>query len=406
MFVDPETLADHRISGQCDGLPGVDRCLRISVGTVNIGRGDLILTAPVGQQDQITEHIDTCGGEARLQPVASAFVDEPTHQHLHLQDWTELRLRRIDERCETEETATQCPVAGLGHKVSFCLTDTARYDAVLGRYGGRLYCGVDQGGGRIIQGISSGWMDVYGSSLPGQLIDVSTLTSGDYWLEVEVNPHGAVLEANYDNNVTRLRTTLTMPVCGDGVLSPSEACDASAAATLPGCASMGRGFASGRASCDANCRLDTTSCERSICPQASLESALGPAVASGAVPTGPGAFTGEQCGFIAGQTGAELTYLWTAPSTGTFAFDTLGSSYDTLLYLLGPSCDALPNIRQTCNDDAEGGDERASRVTLRMQRGEQVVVVVDAYSLGSTGRYVLNVSEIEDPLAPPLPIGE
>lgn len=398
IVIDVQSLQDHHLSTDCDGLPGVSLCLRVSVGTVNMGEGDLVLTAPVGHQDQISEHIDTCGGGEQLAPVASAFVDEPSHQHLHLRDWTELRLRKIDDSCADDATAMNCPVAGLGHKISFCLTDTGRYDGVLGRDGGQMYCGVDQGGTRIIQGISSGWMDVYGSGLPGQLIDVSGLTSGDYWLEVEVNPRRAVTEASYTNNITRIRTQLVMPSCGDGVLSIGEDCDASATPAPIECTSLGRGFGGGQASCNAQCKIETTQCTAVVCPQHDLGSAIGPAVATGASPSGPNSFSGVQCGFTAEQTGPELTYSWTAPRTATFGFDTVGSTYDTVAYLLGPSCEALPNIRTACNDDIEGSN--ASRVSLRMQAGESVVIVVDSYAPGISGSFVLNVNEVPDPLAP------
>jgi hypothetical protein len=402
MMVDGTSLLDNALSRSCDDLPGVELCIRITVGTVNLGPGDLILTAPVGQQDAISQHIGTCGGGEVTEPVETAFVDEPSHQHLHLQDWTELRLRKIDPSCDSEETAAACPVVGLGHKVSFCLTDTGVYDRVVGRYGGGLRCTLDQNNTRIVQGISAGWMDVYARGLPGQLIDVTLLDSGEYWLEVEVNPHRAVFEANYQNNVTRTRLQLTKPQCGDGLLSSVEACDPSADGVLPQCATLGQGFTAGAASCSEQCTLDTSTCAPVICPQQDLGSALGPAAASGTIDEGASAFTGEQCGLGAG---AEVSFRWTAPSPGTFVFDSAGSAIDTVLYLLDGRCDALPNIRDTCNDDMEGA-LGASRVSLRMDAGESIVVVVDTYLAGASGAFVLNIQEQISPIAttaPPVP---
>jgi hypothetical protein len=401
MMVDGTSLLDNALSRSCDDLPGVELCVRITVGTVNLGPGDLILTAPVGQQDAISQHIDTCGGGEVTESVETAFVDEPSHQHLHLQDWTELRLRKIDPSCDSEETAAACPVAGIGHKVSFCLTDTGVYDRVVGRDGGGLRCTLDQNNTRIVQGISAGWMDVYSRGLPGQLIDVTALDSGEYWLEVEVNPHRAVFEGNYQNNVTRTRLQLTMPQCGDGVLSAVEACDPSTDGVLPQCATLGQGFTTGTASCSEQCTLDTSTCGSVICPQQDLGATLGPAVASGTIDDGPSAFASEQCGLGAG---AEVSFQWTAPATGTFVFDTTGSAIDTVLYLLDGRCDALPNIRDTCNDDMDDA-LGPSRVSLRMEAGETIVVVVDTFA-GASGAFVLNIQEQVSPIAttaPPLP---
>lgn len=403
MMVDGRSLLDNALSRHCDSLPGVELCVRVSVGTVNLGPGDLILTAPVGHQDEISQHISTCGGGEVQMPVETAFVDEPSHQHLHLQDWTELRLRKIDDSCSSDETATLCPVVGLGHKVSFCLTDTGVYDTVVGRYGGGLRCKLDQNDSRIVQGISAGWMDVYTQGLPGQLIDVTSLDSGEYWLEVQVNPHNAVHEANYDNNVTRTRFTLTKPQCNDGVLSAVEQCDPSTENTLPDCQALGQGFTSGAASCSASCKLDTSSCSRVTCPQVDLGSALGSGVASGMLSAGTSSFTGEQCGFGAAQTGPEATFSWTAPVPGTFQFDTEGSAVDTVLYLLNGSCEALPNIRDTCNDDAEDAAGSTSRVSLRMEAGERVVVVVDSYQPRASGAFVLNIAQRLSPIATTAP---
>jgi hypothetical protein len=396
--IDRELLGDHHITTACDGLPGVELCMRVSVGTINAGEGDLLLTAPVGRQDQVSQHISTAGGDEVLQPVGSAFVDEPSHQHLHLSDWTELRVRKIADGCETRETANRCPVAGMGNKVSFCLRDNAPADARLSPGGGDLTCGVDQGGTRIVQGISSGWMDVYESDLPGQLIDFTGLETGEYWLEVEVNPDRQVAEANYDNNLGRLRVEFTSPVCADGTRSAGEECDASAGDAQLECARLGRGYLSGQAPCDATCKYDVSTCVAAQCPQQDLGSALGASVASGPAPADENAFSALRCGYSGESTGDETTYGWAAPTASTFVFDTTGSSYDTVLYLLGPACEALPNIRDTCSDDAESSTTGASSVSLRMDQGQRVSIVVDSAASDAQGDFVLNIAERVEPV--------
>lgn len=82
--------------------------------------------------------------------------------------------------------------------------------------------------------------------------------------------------------------------------------------------------------------------------------------------------------------GAEVTFSFTAPESGTYVFDTVGSSIDAILYAYGPSC-ALPEL--ACNDDI-GGTLDAS-IGLPMRAGETAVVVLDSF--GEAGAWVLNV---------------
>jgi hypothetical protein len=80
----------------------------------------------------------------------------------------------------------------------------------------------------------------------------------------------------------------------------------------------------------------------------------------------------------------EATYLFTAPADGSYTFDTAGSGFDTVLYLLDSTCGG---IELACNDDAAPVDV-TSAVTIDLFADQQVVVVVDGYGIGS---FVLNV---------------
>ena len=79
---------------------------------------------------------------------------------------------------------------------------------------------------------------------------------------------------------------------------------------------------------------------------------------------------------------------WTAPSAGTWTFDTYGSSFDTVLYLLDDCAGDATNL--ACNDDAGGGYQ--SEVSALLGAGEEVVVVVGAFDARYGGDYVLNIS--------------
>ena len=102
---------------------------------------------------------------------------------------------------------------------------------------------------------------------------------------------------------------------------------------------------------------------------------------------------GAQDGFTPGCAGtqsAEVSYLFTAPESGTYGFDTVGSSFDTVLSLLGPNgC-----FETACDDDTIGV---ASRVEAFLAAGDQVQVVIDGFRLGD---FQLNIN-LEAPCVGP-----
>ena len=100
-----------------------------------------------------------------------------------------------------------------------------------------------------------------------------------------------------------------------------------------------------------------------------------------------------------GGLGQEVAFIWTAPQSGLYTFDTFGSTYDTVLSLLSASSCYAPEIG--CSDDAQG---LQSQVSTYAQAGQTLLVVVDSY--GDTGgRYVLNVTG-EGQMAPQCPMYE
>jgi hypothetical protein len=84
--------------------------------------------------------------------------------------------------------------------------------------------------------------------------------------------------------------------------------------------------------------------------------------------------------------GKSLWYKWTAPATGTATFDTIGSTFDTLLAVYtGTGVSALTRI---ASDDDSGGN-RTSRVNLTVVAGTTYTIAVDGYN-GAAGTVVLN----------------
>ncbi|MBX3272375.1 MAG: hypothetical protein KF729_19100 [Sandaracinaceae bacterium] len=85
----------------------------------------------------------------------------------------------------------------------------------------------------------------------------------------------------------------------------------------------------------------------------------------------------------------ERALRWTAPADGTYVFDTIGSSFDTVLYLRA-GCDAAA-MSLGCNDDLSDDDLR-SRVSATLTSGQEVLVVVEGFSRTSAGSFVVNIN--------------
>jgi hypothetical protein len=86
--------------------------------------------------------------------------------------------------------------------------------------------------------------------------------------------------------------------------------------------------------------------------------------------------------------GHSLWYCWTAPTNLPITFDTLGSTFDTLLAVYtGNNVSNLTLIGS--NDDIAGWTNRQSRVTFTPVAGATYHIVVDGFG-GATGIAVLN----------------
>ncbi len=81
----------------------------------------------------------------------------------------------------------------------------------------------------------------------------------------------------------------------------------------------------------------------------------------------------------------DMAVQFTAPSAGTYIFETAGSDFDTVLYAR-PGCFGA---ELACNDDGNGLGLQ-SRLVLDLAANETVVVVVDGFGTNS-GNVVLTV---------------
>ena len=98
--------------------------------------------------------------------------------------------------------------------------------------------------------------------------------------------------------------------------------------------------------------------------------------------------------------GKSVWYQWTAPSTGTFSFDTCGSDYDTVLAAYaGTTVNALSPLGS--DDDGCGQGGGGSEISFAATTGTTYRIAVDGFDAGS-GNFVLQWGPL---LAPPTFLG-
>ena len=113
-----------------------------------------------------------------------------------------------------------------------------------------------------------------------------------------------------------------------------------------------------------------------------LGGALGSPVATGST---SGLVNDFQPTCIPSSTAPDAAYTWTAPSSGSYVFDTSGSQFDTILDIRRYNTGASVG----CNDDSSGTLQ--STVTASLSAGQTVIIVIDGYGSGS-GSYRLNIN--------------
>ena len=194
--VDANVLAQQRVE-----TSGGSKRLWFSTATPNLGPGTLEVRAgtldSTTLQAPVVQRIYRSDGSFWDRP-AGALANDPEHGHMHFEGWAVYRLRAIGP------DASPGAVLVESYKTSFCLFDLTVLDLSNPFLEGSKYstCGVE------VQGISAGWADVYDLNVPGQVLDISNVPDGEYWLEAEVDPEHQILELDETNNVARLRIFL------------------------------------------------------------------------------------------------------------------------------------------------------------------------------------------------------
>ena len=119
---------------------------------------------------------------------AGCSVFHPAHDHWHFEEFARYRLVKPKTK----------RIVASSEKVSFCVRDSIRFGSSMPgsplspHYGN---CTQDS-----VTGLSIGWADYYGSTLPGQELDVRGLPDGRYCLRNEADPVDRLRESDEGNN--------------------------------------------------------------------------------------------------------------------------------------------------------------------------------------------------------------
>lgn len=190
---------------------------RFRVAITNIGDGPLQVVEQTEEVDgvkttqTITQQILQAGtsDEFRDEPIGT-FPYPPEvfggFGHLRLPGLAQYNLyEAVSNGGATPDVG---PLAATNDKLSMGIVDSIQYNQpVPGAAASRVYNSADA----QVLGISVGYADLYGAGLPGQWIDVTGLASGQYWLEVKIDPYNRVLESDDTNNSTSILVDLTVP---------------------------------------------------------------------------------------------------------------------------------------------------------------------------------------------------
>ena len=202
--------------------------LRFSTTSWNSGSGPLELVAGEVEtgsgKQKVYQRVYLDDGTSFLN-YAGSFTYHPEHNHIHFDDYALYTLQPIN-----------APGGSLltGSKTTFCVMDTTKIDTTLP---GAPPQAVYSTCGSLIQGMSVGWGDTYGSHLAGQELDVTDNPDGIYQLKIEIDSKKLLIETNENDNVSCVLLNIKKPNTVT-VLDASGSCSAVVAIT-PNSAAMG-----------------------------------------------------------------------------------------------------------------------------------------------------------------------
>ena len=173
--------------------------LRFSATVWNAGDSPLVVDGFRRETEDVMDayqyFFDTDGDQVGYQQVGELHYHHANHQHWHFEDFARYRLLRADR--------TEATTSG---KVSFCLANTDAVDLTVPGAQWRpettdlsTACG-EPTSLAVREVLASGSGDTYAQYRAGQSFRIEGLPNGWYWIAVEANPSGRLVEQSTTNN--------------------------------------------------------------------------------------------------------------------------------------------------------------------------------------------------------------
>jgi hypothetical protein len=210
--------------------PSTQECLAFPLSVANVGNGRFEVQVTSSAPNTVTQVTYAASGGHTFNPVTGGSVVNDLPGGFHLVDLVEIRLRGpITSSCDTESAASACPVVSSASK-AICLDEDGVFDRqIFEQYSGGVVHPALNGapfdcqrhqmgdiGPDIDMGLEPGYADLYPIGNPYNYLDITNVSPGDYWLEAEINPTGALIESDRSNNISRAQVTITSPPPGGG----------------------------------------------------------------------------------------------------------------------------------------------------------------------------------------------
>lgn len=133
-------------------------------------------------------------------------------------------------------------------------------------------------------------------------------------------------------------------------------------------------------------------CANGNCPQIVLGSEQGSIVSVGNNTDMTNSIDAD-C-YASGTSGNDVSFLWTAPSSGCVTFDTIGTTYDAVISIYNSCSDMVSGNPISCDDGSIiSGDAIACHANYANQ---EFYIVIDGYNDSQMGDYFLNVDMVEN----------
>ncbi len=179
---------------------------------------------------------------------------------------------------------------------------------------------------------------------------------------------------------------------GDGSACASVICTGACCDPATGVCSV-----TGPANCNSPSTFQSvgTVCSPNPCPQPpppANDECSGAAVVTAGTPTTTGfnttATTGASDVHSCATGGLGVWFAFTAPATSSWQIDTNGSAFDTLVSVF----DGCGGNELACDDDSGAGV--SSLVTVSLNAGQSVRILISAFGAGTGGNFSLNIASI------------